>query len=281
MTSGTSCSAGGLLCRGISTVARTRTSLSALFTWAALKGYVATADSVRNVRMPSGSVQTPDEDWLTQDTIAALLARQQEQSGHYALITEFLSISGVRWGDLRAVRVSDLQTLPHPAVRITKSHSDGYAEKQPKTKRGRRTLPLTDRAHEIATGFASGKAAHDHLFTTVTGLQLRMNMFRRYTSWASTAGGRRVHVLRHYAASQRIRAGIPVNQVAQWLGDDPRTVLHVYAHVMGEQQDRESLAPLNSHEKSEPSQDPRRTERHLLPSRMRVQVPDFCGDEGI
>lgn len=251
--------------RAHSTVARTRTSLSALFTWAVLKRYVATADVVRNVRMPSGSIQKPEEDWFTQDTIADMLVRQQELSPHYALIAEFLSLSGIRWGELRAARADNLQTLPFPGVRITKSHSDGYAEKQPKTKRGRRTVPLTERAHEIALRFAAGKAPDDYLFTTVTGLQLRMNLFRRYTSWATTAGGRRVHMLRHYAASQWLRAGIPVNQVAQWLGDDPRTVLRVYAHVMGEQQDRESLALLNGQEKSGPSQGPRRTEKAPAP----------------
>ena len=42
--------------------------------------------------------------------------------------------------------------------------------------------------------------------------------------------------LRHYCDSQWLRMGIPVNQVAEWLGDDPRTVLKVYAHVLGEQQ---------------------------------------------
>lgn len=73
-------------------------------------------------------------------------------------------------------------------------------------------------------------------------------------------------MLRHYAASQWLRTGIPVNQVAQWLSDDPRTVLRVFAHVMGEQQDRGPLALLNSREKSGPSQDPRATEKTPAPA---------------
>ncbi len=120
-------------------------------------------------------------------------------------------------------------------------------------------MPLTDRAYEIALAFALGKAPDAYLFTTVTGVQLRMNLFRRYTSWTTTAEGRRVHMLRHYAASQWLRSGVPVNQVAAWLGDDPRTVLSTYAHVMGEQQDREALERLNKSAKSGPSQDPRGT----------------------
>lgn len=44
--------------------------------------------------------------------------------------------------------------------------------------------------------------------------------------------------------------------VAEWLGDDPRTVLKVYAHVLGERQTIEGLRRLNELA-SGPSQDPR------------------------
>lgn len=60
-----------------------------------------------------------------------------------------------------------------------------------------------------------------------------------------TAPRKRPHMLRHYCAPQWLRAGIPINQVAEWLGDDPRTVLKVYAHVLGEQQTLEGLRRLN------------------------------------
>lgn len=47
-----------------------------------------------------------------------------------------------------------------------------------------------------------------------------------------------IHNLRHYAASSWLRLGTPVREVAECLGDDPRTVLAVYAHVLGEDQRR-------------------------------------------
>ena len=50
--------------------------------------------------------------------------------------------------------------------------------------------------------------------------------------------------------------GIPIDPVAEWLGDDPRTVLKVYAHVLGDQQTIEALRHLNERA-SGPSQDPR------------------------
>ena len=45
--------------------------------------------------------------------------------------------------------------------------------------------------------------------------------------------------LRHFAASTWLRLGTPVHEVAEYLGDDPRTVLAVYAHVLGEGQRRD------------------------------------------
>ncbi|TFD46366.1 hypothetical protein E3T55_17295 [Cryobacterium frigoriphilum] len=43
--------------------------------------------------------------------------------------------------------------------------------------------------------------------------------------------------------------------MAEWLGDDPRTVLKVYAHVLGERQTIEGLRRLNKLAPG-PSQDP-------------------------
>jgi integrase len=90
-----------------------------------------------------------------------------------------------------------------------------------------------------------------YLATSATGLQLRGSYFRRAAAWTTTSPDHTIHDLRHYAARSWLRQGIPINQVAAWLGDDPRTVLKVYAHVLGEAQDIEALrclnAPLPSH----------------------------------
>src|SRR5690606_1877867 len=91
------------------------------------------------------------------------------------------------------------------------------------------------------------------LATSATGLQLRGTYFRRAVAWTTTSPEHTIHNLRHYAASTWLRQGVPINQVAAWLGDDPRTVLKVYAHVLGEAQDIEALRRLNG---SIPSRSP-------------------------
>ena len=146
--------------------------------------------------------------------------------------------------------------MPFPAAWVRRAQSEGYDEKAPKTGNGERAVPLTDRAREIAREAAAGKRPEAYLFTSPRGRQLRMTLYRRLTHWTATAANKRPHMLRHYCASQWLRPGIPINQVAEWLGDDPRTVLKVYAHVLGERQTIEGLRRLNELA-SEPSQDPR------------------------
>lgn len=70
--------------------------------------------------------------------------------------------------------------------------------------------------------------------------------------WSETAPpGRTIHDLRHHAASTWLRAGIPVNQVSQWLGHaNPNTTLKIYAHVLGEEQDTAAIARLDAIEAS-------------------------------
>jgi integrase len=228
-----------------STVLRTRTTLSALFTFAIRERYV-NRNPVRGVRLPPGKTRVSSGlGTFTEEELQATLARQREINLAMAEVTEFLSLTGVRWSELRALRVSDLVTAPIPAVRVSRAQSDGYAEKGTKTGR-LRTVPLTARGLQIATAKATGRGAGDYLFTGQSGGQLRGNLFWRLVNGAETAPGRTIHDLRHYAASRWLRAGVPIHQVAKWLGhSSPVTTLKVYAHVLGEAQDLAALEQLN------------------------------------
>ena len=96
-----------------STVARMRTTLSALFTYAMREKYVA-AHPVRGVARPPGASQKPADEWFTAESLAATLEAQRAFSAHYATITEWTSLTGLRWSETRALRVSDLQEVPFP-----------------------------------------------------------------------------------------------------------------------------------------------------------------------
>ncbi len=263
--------------RAHSTVSRTRTTLSALWSWAVRERWTP-SNPVRGVRMPSGAVQAQSRAPLTASTLGLILDAQRERSPHGALITEWLSLTGLRWSELRALRVSDLQDIPFPAVQVLRAQSDGYPEKAPKSARGRRLVPLVARAHSVAREWAAGKRPTDYLASSATGLQLRGAYFRRSVAWTTTSPHHTIHDLRHFAASTWLRQGIAINQVAAWLGDDPRTVLKVYAHVLGEAQDIEALHRLNS---SLPFHSPEGSSEHdAHPSEAAMKAKKPGSDQG-
>ena len=162
-------------------------------------------------------------------------------------VYEFKSLTGLRWGELRAARVSWLVERPLPQLSVSRSHSDNYDEKDPKSWRGTRLVPLSPRALELFHAHAAGKSADDYLFTNRYGGQLKVGVIRKFPL------GFRRHALRHYAASTWLRLGTPIHEVAEYLGDDPRTVLKIYAHVLGEGQRRDFIGRLAAAEGKRPS----------------------------
>ncbi|MFH8251483.1 tyrosine-type recombinase/integrase [Microbacterium sp. B2969] len=230
-----------------STVSRARTTLSALFQFT-VREKMRLRNPVRDVPMPSGEQHQHVHDEInafTEAELADTLEAQRKLNPAMAEVTEFLSLTGLRWSELRASRIAHLQDLPYPLLVVTRAQSDGYAEKGTKSKRSRR-VPLTRRAYEIAKQRAGGRRPNEYLFVSKTGLQLRGNLFRRYVKWTHTSNDHTIHDLRHYAASSWLRAGIPVHQVAAWLGHrNPSTTLRIYAHVLGEEQEMAAISRLD------------------------------------
>lgn len=239
-----------------STVSRSRTTLSALFNYA-VQEEMLLRNPVREVSMPPGKEQSSEDvQTFTDAELADTLRRQYQLNPLMAEVTEFISLTGLRWSELRSLRVRNLENLTHPAIRVLRAHSEGYEEKGTKTRKGR-SVPLVARAYAIAQQRAQGRAPDDYLFASKTERQLRVNLFRRYLNWGDTAHGYTIHSLRHYAASSWLRAGIPVNQVSEWLGHrNPNTTLRIYAHVLGEAQDIAAIARLNAISSSPPQPSP-------------------------
>lgn len=167
------------------------------------------------------------------EQIDAVLGELRERRPDIADVFEFMSLTGIRWGKVRALRVRNLSEHGLPQLNVERSHSDRYEEKVPKSWRGLRSIPPSPRGLEIFRAHSAGKRAGDYAFTNTLGGQLTSLLVRKFPL------GFRRHALRHYAASTWLRLGTPVHEVAEYLGDDPRTVLAIYAHVLGEGQRRD------------------------------------------
>ncbi len=155
---------------------------------------------------------------------------------------------GMRRGEIVGLRWSAID-LEAGALRVeeTRITVDGNAvASQPKTARGRRTVPLdavlvdmfkAHRRRQLEERLASGGAYQDDgwVFADKLGRPLYPDtLAERFDKLAHEAGLPRIrfHDTRHTAASLMLSAGTPVHVVAGILGHDPAMTLRTYAHVM-------------------------------------------------
>lgn len=111
-----------------STTQRARTTLSAVFAYAMRERMLA-ANPVRDVRMPSGgNPASRGVETFTDAQLERALSAQHALHTRLASVTELFSLTGLRWSELRALRISDVYTAPIPALRIWRAQSDGYPE---------------------------------------------------------------------------------------------------------------------------------------------------------
>jgi integrase len=116
----------------------------------------------------------------------------------------------------------------------------------PKSARSRRTIALDGETVEVLRAHRETQLLErdlagavyddadlvfgDELGTPVHPQRLT-EWFRRHRKAAGIPNGS-LHILRHTAATVALTAGVPVHIVAARLGDDPKTVLSTYAHLL-------------------------------------------------
>ena len=74
-------------------------------------------------------------------------------------------LTGIRWGELAALRVADVVPGLDSAIIVSRSKSSSFTEKSTKNGRTRR-VPLIDRAEEIAVAHSAGKQPDGFLFSS-------------------------------------------------------------------------------------------------------------------
>lgn len=223
------------------TVSRFRNSLSSFYAWAVRQELVR-YNIVTDVRLARG--QGTDVDAVAPFTavqLAQTIEAQRLISPAMAAVTEFAALTGLRWGEIVALRVSTLVETPLSAIVVRRSQSDGFEEKTTKSGAIRR-VPLTSRAREIFEQYAAGKDGAERVFTSPNGSHLNAGNSRRLTRWTETAAGHRFHDLRHTAATLWLQAGVDVKTASAWLGhSDTAITLRTYSHYMNSDSDRAAM----------------------------------------
>lgn len=192
------------------------------------------ADSINLPRIVAG-----EHRYLTHEQVRQL----GSLCGPHWLVVEFLAYTGVRFGEMAALRVGRLDLLRRRAM-IAESVTLVRGVQTWGTPKGhaRREVPIPRFLVDDLAVQVAGRDPLDLVFTGEKGGALRSQVFQRsvLTAAADKIGvpGLHPHELRHTAASLAIASGASVKVVQQMLGHKTATMtLDLYGHLNGDQLD--------------------------------------------
>ena len=162
----------------------------------------------------------------------------------YRLVVLFLAYTGVRFGEMAALRVGRLDLRRHRAAiveSVTPVQGMGLVWGTPKTHQ-RREVPIPRFLVAELADHVRGRSPDDLVFAGIrNGQPLRVSTFRTAFTAAACAIGvpdLYPHQLRHTAASLAIAAGADVKVVQQMLGHASATMtLDTYGHLFDDRLD--------------------------------------------
>jgi integrase len=193
------------------------------------------------VRLPKRS--HPDRGYLSHTQVAALAGAVQR----HPEVVRFLAYTGLRWGEMAALRVADFDMLRR-RVNVSRSVTEAGTLVWGTPKTGeRRSVPFPAVLADELAALMVGKGRDDLLFTNLHGRVLRNSHFRQDVFAPAVAKCQQAddtfpsitpHDLRHTAASLAISAGANVKAVQRMLGHAKASMtLDVYADLFDEELD--------------------------------------------
>lgn len=226
------------------TVTRCLVTVKKLLTDAVTEGLIATS--------PAATVKAPRQGRVERRflTVGELTRLEQAMAPRWAVVVPFASVTGLRIGELSALRVSDLNlaagevTVRATAVSVPVGVSGGDARRQihqTKTFAGERTVPTITpvlRSRLAALIDERGLGPGDWLFTGRDDGPMTPGNWRNRV-WAAAVRDAGIcdpqptpHALRHTAVALWIAAGVDRLTVARWAGHtDAGFMERVYGHL--------------------------------------------------
>jgi integrase len=177
--------------------------------------------------------------YLTHEQVDALATG----AGEHRMVGLFLAYTGVRFGELAALRVRHLDLMRRRAT-IAEAVAEVHGKtifSSPKNHQSRR-VSIPRFMIDDLSALAAGRAPDAFVFIAPQGGVLRLRNFRRagFEPAVAAAGlsGITPHALRHTAASLAIAAGANVKVVQTMLGHKSATMtLDLYGHLFEDQLD--------------------------------------------
>lgn len=178
--------------------------------------------------------------------------------GDGVVIADMLVGTGMRWGELTALRVRDLNLL-QGTLRIQRAWkrqpNGSYTIGSPKTKKSRRTIALSAPLVSMLRKIVAGREADGLVFQTKKGKSWTTAHFytRRWVKAVELAQAKglakrpRVHDLRHTHVAWLIAKKIPLPAIQARLGHESiTTTVDRYGHLLRELDDEINAAVAES-----------------------------------
>jgi integrase len=145
-----------------------------------------------------------------------------------------LAASGCRLGEALALDIADWNEKTG-TITITKTYSKRYGIGPPKSVHSRRTITVPAVVRPLLVE-AAGTRVNAPLFVTEMNKRIIPSLIQR--AFKRLLGRmkisyRKVHQMRHSVATALISAGVPLGDVAKYLGDSVATVVKTYVHPSG------------------------------------------------
>ncbi len=226
-----------------SSVRRFRASLSSFFAWAVRERLIA-YNPVITTRVPKGLGVRTEIRPFGEDELESFHMAASARDQRLADVLLIAAWTGLRWSELREVRVRDFVRVPMPVLLVSRAAPEGVEAKLTKSGKNRR-VPVADRVLPLVQACAEDKGPDDLLLTTKTGHQLHAAAVKRSVAWTTVAPGRRIHDLRHTAACLWLARGVDPVTVKTWLGHASIATTNIYLHHLGSSADQVGLHRLN------------------------------------
>jgi integrase len=224
-------------------VRRYRDSLSSFFAWAVRERLIA-ANPVTPARVPRSPDPKTEMFPFRETELEQVYRRASGRNQRLADILLVDAWTGLRWSELRAIRIRDFIEVPMPILVVQQAQPEGVRVKGTKSRHTRR-VPVADRVLPIVRALAASQEPDDLLCVTSSGHQLHATAFKRSLSWSVVAQGRRIHDLRHTAACLWLARGVDPVTVQAWMGHASIATTNIYLHHLGTSADQAGLDRLN------------------------------------
>ncbi len=231
-------------------IVKIRSIIGLLFGAALENRLIKSSPLTKSVRC--GRIETPVRTILTYDEQRKFM----EVGAKYAHFDEFVFIlnTGLRCGEMSALKWKDIDwdareihvngTMYYDKIRHC------FAENSPKTKAGRRTIPLTNEAYNILVRARKKRMENpislqyrDYVFVGKDGTPLQNYAYNKSLARIADLIGVKkltMHSLRHTFATRCIEDGIKPNVLQKILGHSTITMtMDLYVHVTNEERNSE------------------------------------------